>query len=197
MNLSICGRHLDVTPAIREYVMNKLARVLRHFDHVIDTQVMLSVEPCGTRPKSPCVCAARISIAKPSTRTSMQPSRSTGRQNEPSGHQAQRQGSEPLRRVRKATNSLRWPRSNRSPRLANARSVSLPYRDPDHRIRYRDRCPRKYSAGHRQANPHLSLNWPSSCRVACMRPPSHNCPVRTMLAQSRRAGRQRFLHCDI
>jgi len=22
MNLSICGRHLDVTPAIREYVMN-------------------------------------------------------------------------------------------------------------------------------------------------------------------------------
>src|SRR3546814_19579567 len=25
--------------------MNKLARVLRHFDHVIDTQVMLSVEP--------------------------------------------------------------------------------------------------------------------------------------------------------
>lgn len=45
MNLNICGRHLDVTPAIREYVMNKLARVLRHFDHVIDTQVMLSVEP--------------------------------------------------------------------------------------------------------------------------------------------------------
>lgn len=45
MNLSICGRHLDVTPAIREYVMNKLARVLRHFDHVIDTQVLLSVEP--------------------------------------------------------------------------------------------------------------------------------------------------------
>lgn len=45
MNLNICGRHLDVTPAIREYVTNKLARVLRHFDHVIDTQVMLSVEP--------------------------------------------------------------------------------------------------------------------------------------------------------
>lgn len=49
MNLSICGRHLDVTPAIREYVMNKLARVLRHFDHVIDTQVVLSVEPLRHR----------------------------------------------------------------------------------------------------------------------------------------------------
>lgn len=45
MNLSISGRRLEVTPAIREYVLNKLARVLRHFDHVIDTQVMLSVEP--------------------------------------------------------------------------------------------------------------------------------------------------------
>lgn len=45
MNLSICGRHYDVTPAVREYVMNKLSRVLRHFDHVIDTQVILSKEP--------------------------------------------------------------------------------------------------------------------------------------------------------
>jgi len=45
MNLSIKGRHLDITAAIREYVTNKLARVLRHFDHVIDTQVILSVEP--------------------------------------------------------------------------------------------------------------------------------------------------------
>ncbi|MEI6116616.1 MAG: ribosome-associated translation inhibitor RaiA [Burkholderiales bacterium] len=45
MNLSITGHHLDVTPAIKEYVQTKMARVLRHFDHVIDTQVMLSVEP--------------------------------------------------------------------------------------------------------------------------------------------------------
>ena len=39
MNLSITGHHLDVTPAIREYIHTKMARVLRHFDHVIDTQV--------------------------------------------------------------------------------------------------------------------------------------------------------------
>lgn len=45
MNLSICGRHTDVTPAIREYVITKLGRALRHSDRVIDTQVMLSVEP--------------------------------------------------------------------------------------------------------------------------------------------------------
>lgn len=44
MNLSIIGRHLEVTPAIREYVMNKMARVSRHFDNVIDTQVIVSIE---------------------------------------------------------------------------------------------------------------------------------------------------------
>lgn len=44
MNLTISGHHLDVTPAIREYVMNKLERVRRHFDRVIDVAVVLSVE---------------------------------------------------------------------------------------------------------------------------------------------------------
>lgn len=44
MSLNISGRHLEVTPAIREYVLNKMARVSRHFDNVIDTQIMLSVE---------------------------------------------------------------------------------------------------------------------------------------------------------
>jgi putative sigma-54 modulation protein len=45
MNVSICSRNHEVTPAVREYVMNKLSRVLRHFDNVIDTQVILSKEP--------------------------------------------------------------------------------------------------------------------------------------------------------
>lgn len=44
MNLSITGRHLEVTPAIREYVISKLARVARRFDNVIDSQVLLSTE---------------------------------------------------------------------------------------------------------------------------------------------------------
>lgn len=44
MSLSISGRHLEVTPAIREYVINKISRITRHFDSVIDTQVMLSIE---------------------------------------------------------------------------------------------------------------------------------------------------------
>ena len=44
MNLQISGHHLEVTPAIREYVTTKLERVTRHFDHVIDINVILSVE---------------------------------------------------------------------------------------------------------------------------------------------------------
>jgi putative sigma-54 modulation protein len=44
MNLTISGHHVDVTPAIREYVMNKLERINRHFDQVIDVAVILSVE---------------------------------------------------------------------------------------------------------------------------------------------------------
>lgn len=44
MNLTISGHHLDVTPALREYVLTKLDRVTRHFDQVVDISVLLSVE---------------------------------------------------------------------------------------------------------------------------------------------------------
>ena len=35
---------LDITPAIRDYVVGKLDRVTRHFDHVIDVNVVMSVD---------------------------------------------------------------------------------------------------------------------------------------------------------
>ena len=44
MNLTISGHHLELTPAIRDYVQTKLERIKRHFDHVIDVAVILSVE---------------------------------------------------------------------------------------------------------------------------------------------------------
>jgi putative sigma-54 modulation protein len=43
MNLNVSGHHLEVSPAIREYVQAKLERITRHFDHVIDAHVILSV----------------------------------------------------------------------------------------------------------------------------------------------------------
>jgi putative sigma-54 modulation protein len=44
MNLTISGHHLEVTPALREYVLTKLDRVTRHFDQVVDVTVLLTVE---------------------------------------------------------------------------------------------------------------------------------------------------------
>ena len=44
MNLTITGHHLEVTPAIRDYIESKLDRVIRHFDHVTSVSVILSVE---------------------------------------------------------------------------------------------------------------------------------------------------------
>lgn len=44
MNLNITGHHVEVTPAIRDYVTGKLDRVIRHFDNVTSINAILSVE---------------------------------------------------------------------------------------------------------------------------------------------------------
>ena len=44
MNLHISGHHVDVTPAMRDYVTSKFTRITRHFDHVIDVNVILSID---------------------------------------------------------------------------------------------------------------------------------------------------------
>jgi putative sigma-54 modulation protein len=44
MNLTISGHHLEVTPALRNYVITKLDRITRHFDKVVDVKVLLTVE---------------------------------------------------------------------------------------------------------------------------------------------------------
>jgi putative sigma-54 modulation protein len=44
MNLTISGHHLEVTPPLRDYVVTKLDRVTRHFDQVVDVNVLLTVE---------------------------------------------------------------------------------------------------------------------------------------------------------
>jgi putative sigma-54 modulation protein len=51
MNLTISGHHLELTPAIREYVETKLERIRRHFDHVIDVAVILAVEKLAEKDK--------------------------------------------------------------------------------------------------------------------------------------------------
>jgi ribosome hibernation promoting factor len=43
MKIDISGQHLDLTPALRSYVENKFERLERHFDHVTDVHVVLTV----------------------------------------------------------------------------------------------------------------------------------------------------------
>ena len=42
MNLTITGHHLEITPAIRGYIEEKMTRITRHFDQVIDISVILT-----------------------------------------------------------------------------------------------------------------------------------------------------------
>ncbi len=44
MNMNITGHHIEVTPAIHDYVTGKLDRVIRHFDNVTSVHVVLSVQ---------------------------------------------------------------------------------------------------------------------------------------------------------
>ena len=44
MKINLTGHHVDLTSPLRVYVNNKMERLERHFDHVTDTHVVLSVE---------------------------------------------------------------------------------------------------------------------------------------------------------
>ena len=44
MKINLTGHHVELTDPLREYVNSKMDRLERHFDHVTDTHVVLSVE---------------------------------------------------------------------------------------------------------------------------------------------------------
>ena len=44
MQLNLTGHHVDITPALRDYVRAKLDKLERHFDHVTNVNVVLKVE---------------------------------------------------------------------------------------------------------------------------------------------------------
>jgi len=44
MQLTITGHHIDVTPALKNKVESKLAKLERHFDHLTDVHCILTVE---------------------------------------------------------------------------------------------------------------------------------------------------------
>jgi putative sigma-54 modulation protein len=64
MNLVISGHHLAVTPSIRSYVEGKLSRIRRHFDHVIDVSVILTVDHLERKAEVSCHVAGKDIVVK-------------------------------------------------------------------------------------------------------------------------------------
>jgi putative sigma-54 modulation protein len=44
MNLTISGHHIEVTPALKEYISEKIEKLAAHFDDLLNAKVILTVE---------------------------------------------------------------------------------------------------------------------------------------------------------
>ena len=44
MQINLSGHHVDISPALRDYVTARLGKLERHFDHVTNAHVVLTVE---------------------------------------------------------------------------------------------------------------------------------------------------------
>jgi putative sigma-54 modulation protein len=44
MQLNLTGHHVDITDSLRSYVNEKFERLERHFDHINNVHVILSIE---------------------------------------------------------------------------------------------------------------------------------------------------------
>ena len=42
--MQITGRHVEITPALREYAEKKLGKMEHHFNHITQVHIVLSVE---------------------------------------------------------------------------------------------------------------------------------------------------------
>ena len=57
MQIQITGRQIEMTDAIKEFVHNKFSKLERHFDHISQVHVILSVE------KERQIAEAKVSIS--------------------------------------------------------------------------------------------------------------------------------------
>ncbi|MFC3607852.1 ribosome hibernation-promoting factor, HPF/YfiA family [Stutzerimonas tarimensis] len=63
MHVNISGHHLEVTDALREYVDEKFERLARHFDRIINVQVILEVEKLKQKAEATLHVAGREVVA--------------------------------------------------------------------------------------------------------------------------------------
>ena len=52
MQINITGHHVEITPAIRDYIHDKLQRIERHFENATDIQFILTVEKLEQKAKA-------------------------------------------------------------------------------------------------------------------------------------------------
>lgn len=81
MHIKISGHHITVTPAIEASILEKFARVERHFDHINSMQVVLSLDnhhsDCSHKGqlnhKAEAICGFRVPsyLPKPALMTCM------------------------------------------------------------------------------------------------------------------------------
>jgi len=60
MQVSITGHHVEVTEALKAYVEEKIQKIKRHFDNVVDVHVILTVEKLQQKAEA----AVQVSGAK-------------------------------------------------------------------------------------------------------------------------------------
>jgi putative sigma-54 modulation protein len=58
MQLNLTGHHVDITESLRDYVTEKLSRLERHFEHMTQVNVVLTVEKQQQRAE------ATVNVAK-------------------------------------------------------------------------------------------------------------------------------------
>jgi len=67
MQINITGHHIDVTDALRTYVTEKLGKLSRHFDHVTNVHVILTVEKQAQKAEATVHCSGTDLFAQHNT----------------------------------------------------------------------------------------------------------------------------------
>jgi len=71
MQIQVSGHQVAVTPALRDYVTAKFNRIVRHFDHLHDVTVTLSLEKLLHKAEATVHCAAGKTIHADARATDM------------------------------------------------------------------------------------------------------------------------------
>jgi putative sigma-54 modulation protein len=62
MQINVSGHQVAITPALHDYVSGKFDRIVRHFDHLHDVTVTLSVEKLLHKAEATVHCSSNKTI---------------------------------------------------------------------------------------------------------------------------------------